>query len=297
MKYGIVTDSTCDLLPEEVEELDVRVVPLRFLIEGQVYADGVDMTRAEFLDRMQTGVDLPGTSQPAPADFMNVYKDLADEGCEEIVSLHMSGKLSGTVEAAHLAARMSPVPVVVADSRSTTMGLGYQVRELAHMRDLGVFPTKAVRRLRPLQDSMSTIFVPQTLDNLVRGGRVSKLAGMASGVLGIKVLISMDEDGGAINLGKAKGEKRAFSTIAQRAADLSSEHGPLVVSYFHVRNPEGVQRLNDAFQAADVEMAFQETRSVSPVLAVHGGLGVVGVTFMPVGLMSAPLPTIARHVM
>jgi len=245
------------------------------------------MTREGFYDRMDSDPELPTTSQPSPADFEAVYRQLADEGCQEIVSIHLSGRLSGTAETARLVGRGAPVPVLVVDSRSTTMGLGFQVRALARLREQGEFPTRAIAQIEHLRDAQQLYFSPRSLDNLIKGGRVGRAAGAAAGLLDIKVLISVDDEGGAFVAGKAKGTRKALGSIVERALELDRQAGPLEVSFIHIRNEEGARQLERLFVDRGVHMAGTEYHQVCPVVAVHAGIGAVGAVFQPVGIVSA----------
>lgn len=134
-KIRIVTDSTADLSQELVERYQIKVVPLDVLIEGTAYKDKIDLTNEEFYEILRSIKDLPTTSQPSPAVFADVYRELAAEGAEHIISIHISSDLSGTYQSSVLAAGMVEQEVAVHnfDSRSATMGLGLVVLSAARM--------------------------------------------------------------------------------------------------------------------------------------------------------------------
>ena len=136
-KIGIVADSTCDLGPTWLDEHDVRMVPLKVIIGDHTYLDWIDFTPETFYPKLVASAKLPTTSQPSPADFAKVYAELADEGCEEIVSIHLSAKLSGTYESASLAAVDSPIRVRLVDSLVVSHATGLVVKAAVVAREAG----------------------------------------------------------------------------------------------------------------------------------------------------------------
>ena len=133
MRIAIVTDSTADIPADLVRELDIKVIPLAVHFGGKAYLDRVDITNQEFYDYIGTAKTLPTTSQPSPAQYMDVYRACKEEGAERVLSIHISSEMSGTWQGAKLAADMvkDEIAVEVVDSRTVTIGLGLDVVTIA----------------------------------------------------------------------------------------------------------------------------------------------------------------------
>ena len=142
----IVTDSTSDLTQQEIADNNIHVVPLSIQIDNQTYTDGVDIQPEEFMEKMAVSKELPKSSQPAPGKFKEVYDALGKDG-DQIISIHMTGGMSGTVESARQAAQMSEADVTVIDSRFIASGLGIQLLEAARLRDAGATLDEMIKRL------------------------------------------------------------------------------------------------------------------------------------------------------
>ncbi len=194
-RVGIVTDSTCDLGPEALAALDVRMVPLTVHIGDRHFADWIDLRPAEFYPMLAAAQDLPTTSQPSPADFTAAYQDLAAQGCTDIVVVTLSSALSGTFESAGLAAASSPVPVRIVDGKSASQGTGLIAMAAAEARDSGMDAAAVEARALEVARSTRLFFLLDTLDYLVKGGRAGKATGLAASLLNIKPVLEVNADG------------------------------------------------------------------------------------------------------
>ena len=170
-RVGIVCDSTCDLGPEYLRDHDVRMVPLKVLIDGESYLDWIELSTGEFYRRLAEARELPTTSQPSPADFGETYAALANEGCEEIVSIHLSSPLSGTYQSAIIAAGDASVPIRVVDTKLVTLATGLVVKRAVEVREDG-----GVRRTsRP---PLSTLLRPRDCSSSSTRSSTSSKAGV-----------------------------------------------------------------------------------------------------------------------
>ena len=142
----IVTDSTADMSLEEFEKYNITMVPLSLLINGETYLDKIEIEQNEFLDKMRNAKELPKSSQPAVGTFVNVFDELGSDG-SEIISIHISGGLSGTVGSAQSAASMTKSKVTVVDSKFTSVALSFQVIEAAKLAQEGKSVEEIVERL------------------------------------------------------------------------------------------------------------------------------------------------------
>ncbi|MEP7763676.1 DegV family protein [Sanguibacter sp. 25GB23B1] len=186
----VVTDSTCSLPADLARRWGVHVVPLQVVVDGRAHLEGVDLSTGDLVRALDDHASL-STSQPTPRAFAEAYERAAGEGAERIVSLHLSGELSGTVHAAALAARDASVPVDVVDSRTVAMGLGFAVlaaaREAAHGASGPVVARTALR----VASSSTAMFVVDSLDHLRRGGRLSATSAAIGTALGLRPVLGL----------------------------------------------------------------------------------------------------------
>lgn len=280
---GLVTDSTCDLTPEHLAALGVRVVPLKVLIGDESYRDWVEMTPDEFYRRLPSTAELPKTSQPTPAEFAAVYAELADEGCESIVSIHLTSALSGTISSATTAARGARVPVHVIDTKLVTQALGLVVKAAAQARDAGSDGAQIAALAEKLSLATELFFVLDTLDYLVKGGRAGKAAGLAASLLNIKPVLRFNDDGIIEPFKKVKGRKKALAELAAHVAEHSRQHGRLRVALLHASAEEGAAELRAELEAAGADFELDSVGFVGAVVGTYAGPGAVGCAYYPIG--------------
>jgi DegV family protein with EDD domain len=282
-RVGIVTDSTCDLTPPQLRDLDVRMVPLKVLIGDETYLDWVEMTPDEFYKRLATVPVLPKTSQPTPAEFLSVYRELADEGCESIVSIHLTSELSGTISSATLAADDCPIPVHIVDTKKVSQALGLVVTAACEARDAGGDGSAIASRAHLIAESTRLLFVLDTLDYLVKGGRAGRAQGLAASLLNIKPVLEMNSDGIIEPFKKAKGRKKALVELARHVAEESTAKGTLRVVLLHACGPNEGRDLQAELVAAGVDMQFAGVGLVGAVVGTYTGPDAVGCAYYPLG--------------
>lgn len=173
MSFAIVVDSTCDLLEDEYRSLNVAMVPLTIGVGGAEFKDQVEISSEEFLERMAAAEDLPKTSQPSPYDFTQVFNKLAADGAEGVLSIHIAGVLSGTVESARAAADEVEAEVHVIDTCGATASSALVVQQACALRDAGLSVAEAAERLQAYLPKVRFFVAPDTLENLLKGGRLS----------------------------------------------------------------------------------------------------------------------------
>lgn len=305
-RFAIVTDSAADLLPALLEKYHVSVVPLHVSYEGVDYADGVDIDINQFcaiLEDARTKADLPVTSQPTPGDFVAVYKRLVDEGAREILSVHLAGALSGTIEGARFAAEeiMAAHPdvrVTVYDSCSATVGQGAMVLEAAVIAQEGGSVEDAVARMDALRAGHKIYFVPDNLDNLVKGGRASRFQGLATLLLDIKIVVSLDATGAIEVVHKCRGIKAAAKYLARQLAKDAQELGDLVYYKLYLKAPAALAALSEAIDrqaASGMAARLLTVATIGPTIATHVGLGAMGLMRFPASCHSAVLDDISAY--
>lgn len=188
-RIRIVTDSSVTMEPGLAQELGIHIVPLSVMVDGVVYVD-TDLKEGQFLELMRTSQHLPKTSQPPVGVFAEVYTDLAEED-GTILSIHLSHALSGTVEAARQGALLSGKDVTVIDSGGTDQVLKFQVVQAARMAQAGASKEEIVAALTEMQAKTELYIGVSTLENLVKGGRISRVTGLLSSLLHIRVVMEM----------------------------------------------------------------------------------------------------------
>ena len=211
-EIAIVTDSTSDLTPEFIKDLDVEVVPLKIKLDGNnYYREGVDISKREFWRKLLTEGQLPKTSQPSPAEFKAMYEKLFAKGYKKIISIHISGKLSGTQQAARVGKGMTSREgdIAIIDSKTTTFALGHIVTEAAKMAKERKSFKEIIDWIEESKESMKVYFVVKDLEFLQKGGRIGRASAMVGGLLKLKPVLKV-ENGEVSVEAKAIGERGAM---------------------------------------------------------------------------------------
>ena len=190
-KIKIVTDSSVTIEPEVAKELDITIVPLSVMVDGVVYSDA-DLAEGEFLRLMQSSRNLPKTSQPPVGVFADVFEQLAEDGAQ-IISIHMSHALSGTVEAARQGATLANSDVTVIDSSFIDQAMKFQVTEAAKLAKEGASLEEILAKIEEVQEKTELYIGLSTLENLVKGGRIGRVSGLISSLLNIRVIMQMKD--------------------------------------------------------------------------------------------------------
>lgn len=273
VRIHIVTDSTCDLTKEELKEHDIKVVPLTIQIDGKTYTDGVDIEPISFLELMKNSKELPKSSQPAPGKFKEVYDELGRNG-DQIISIHMTGSMSGTVESARQAAQMSDSDVTVFDSRYIAVGLAIQIREAIKLRDAGATVEEIIARLDEVRKNTRLFVVVDQLDNLIKGGRIGKGAGMIGSLLNIKPIATLD-DGSYTPIAKVRSHKQVVSYLfKQFQEDVEGK----TVKAVGISHADGIATIGNPLIELVESTGFKdvEVKFTSPIISTHTGPGAVG---------------------
>lgn len=278
---ALVIDSTAYLPQPLVEQYNITVVPL-YVNFGQEesYRDGVDITPDEFYKRLPTARVMPSTSQPSRGDFAKVYQRLAREGATEIVSVHISSILSGTVSSALMARDDVPeMPVHVVDSYSTSMGLGYLALEAARALAEGQPAAEVVRRLEAQRERIRILFVVDTLEFLHRGGRIGGAAAFLGSMLSLKPLLTLR--GGRIEpLERVRSKRRAVDRMLELILEEFAGR-PVRIGVIHASAPQEAQSILADLQSR-LDCRESILAEVSPVIGTHTGPGTVGVIAYPI---------------
>lgn len=279
-KVTIVTDSTADLPRRTYEEYGIVVVPLLVHFGDEIYRDSVDLSSEEFYDKLVSSKILPRTSQPSPHDFQVVYADLASKS-EEIVSIHLSSKLSGTYQSAMLAAgMMKDTKVRVIDGKGASVVTGLLALEAARLARSGATADDIAARIHHLIEGMVVFFTVDTLEYLEKNGRIGKAAAFLGTLLSIHPLLQL-HDGEVVPFEKVRGPKaKVLARMIAAARERAPSGKRLRAAIMHGGVPEEAAALR---QTVEREFACDEilTACLGPVIGSHAGPGTLGLVFCP----------------
>ena len=287
MPVAVVTDSTASLPAAVVAERGILVVPLQVVIGAQVYdevlADGATdgATPAMVAEALREFRPV-STSRPTPSALLEVYERAAADGATEIVSIHLSGQMSGTFESAQLAAKDAPVPVHAVDSRQVGVATGYAALSAADVVAAGGSALEAVEAAHARADSATSLFYVDTLEYLRRGGRIGAAAALFGGALSVKPLLKI-EDGRVANLEKVRTAGKALNRLEALVLEAAGDRQvDVCVAHLasHDRAGQLAERLGE--ELAD-NLGGREVwcTEVGAVLGAHVGPGMVAVCVAP----------------
>ncbi|HEP2592744.1 TPA: DegV family protein [Streptococcus pyogenes] len=190
----IVTDSSITIEPELIKALDITVVPLSVMIDSKLYSDNDLKEEGHFLSLMKASKSLPKTSQPPVGLFAETYENLVKKGATDIVAIHLSPALSGTIEASRQGAEIAEAPVTVLDSGFTDQAMKFQVVEAAKMAKAGASLNEILAAVQAIKSKTELYIGVSTLENLVKGGRIGRVTGVLSSLLNVKVVMALKND-------------------------------------------------------------------------------------------------------
>jgi DegV family protein with EDD domain len=278
---GVLTDSTADFPPDVAAREGVTVVPLLTTFpNGDSFRDG-QLSQPEFFERMGRSGALPTTSQPPVGDFLAAYERLLGT-CEQVVSIHCSGRLSGTIEAARQAAANFGERVKVIDSLNLTWGLGFQVLAAARAAEAGAAADDVVRTVERTRDRVRLIVGLDSLDNLARGGRIGAVSAFLGGLLGVKVLLTVSPEGVFEPVARLRGMKAALQETIEFVKREMGDSTSGAFCFMHALSLERAERLRDT--VCGMYVATEEfVLETGAVLATHSGTA-WAIAFVPGGL-------------
>lgn len=275
-RIQVVTDSTSDIPKKIRDDLGIRVVPLKVHFGGETYLDGVTLQPGDFYGKLVASEQLPTTSQPAPLDFVSMYESIAQEqGDVEIISIHLSGVLSGTVQTAHLAAGMveDKVKVHVIDSKLASFALGLAVVAVARAAKEGKSVEECLELAEHIKEKIQVFFVVDTLTYLQKGGRIGKASAFLGSLLNVKPVLTLDESGYVAPVAKIRGKKKAEAYIVDTCKTYAGKDR-VIVSILHSANREEAEalkgRVEEEFNVDEVIVT-----ELGPVIGTYTGPGLI----------------------
>jgi len=270
---GLVTDSTCDLPPELIKKYNIQIVPIVIQVGEKSYLDQVEIKPKDFIHILETSNEKLSTSQPSPALFKKVY-DKAAQSYESIISLHISEKLSGTIQGARMGCKDMEYSnkIHIVDSKTSSVALGLLVVEAAQLIQGRCKLEEIIDRLKIAADNVKIFISIPTLKYLMRSGRLNKAKGFLGTLLNLKPILTVNSDGNIVEAAKVIGQKR----VVHKTLDLAIKFAKSVKNprfgITHVSAPELAQwygyKIRNVFNSSKVIIA-----EASPALSVHIGVG------------------------
>jgi DegV family protein with EDD domain len=274
---ALVTDST-SLEAAAAARLGVVVVPLQVVIGAKSYDEGTEATPQTVAAALKEWTPV-STSRPTPDAFLRAYDRLAREGAEAIVSVHLSGDVSGTFESAQLAARDASVPVYAVDSRQLGMGTGFAVQAAAEAIDGGASASKAADVARDRAAATRSLFYVDTLEYLRRGGRVGAAAALVGSALAVKPLLQI-EDGRIVPLEKVRTAAKALTRLEELAVTAAGDQS-VDIAVAHLASPDKAEALASKLRARVPGLHELIVTEVGAVIGAHVGPGMLAVVVSP----------------
>ena len=274
MKLAIVTDSVSDISPKIAKELDIKVVPLTVIFGTEQFLDGIELSNAEFFKKLETNPNHPSTSQPSPEAFVKTYEKLLKKGYE-ILSVHVSAKLSGTINSAEQAIKtIDTNKIKIIDTGSASMAQGLVAMSAARAAK----NAKSLDELADIAESTAkktTVFVAMdTMEFLKRGGRIGKARAMLGSILNIKPIITTN-DGEIVPHSRARTIKKAISSMIN---DMGEKDQIIEVAVLHSTTPDLAKDVMTQINAQNLNNAGTITE-IGPVVGTHAGPGCLAIAF------------------
>lgn len=271
---AVVLDSTADLPDPGARHPNWRLVPLYVRFGDETFRDHVELEAADFYDRLRASDVQPQSSQPTPADFERAFAEL--DGFERILCVLISGRLSGTAESARLAAQATgDERVTVIDSESVSGGVVILADAIQRRLDRGTTDEEIAELVERFRRESTILFTVDTLDYLVRGGRVGKAAGLAGQLLSVKPILAID-DGEVEPLKRVRGRQKALAELLRLFEDGTEDSPDLHVGAAHADAEAELETLVARIRKLRPQAALDFQMLLGPVIGTHGGPGTIG---------------------
>jgi len=269
-KIKIVTDSSAGLTDQQIQDYDITIIPLTVMIDDTIYVERESITIKEFIEKMKTSKTLPKTSQPPLGKFVETFDKLGADG-SSVICFTMLAAISGTVHTAEQAAQLTKTDVTVVDSQYTDQALAFQVVEAAKLAAAGADTQAILDRAVAVRDHTHLFMGVVTLENILKGGRLSRAAGMLTSLLNIKVVLQVT--GGELKIrAKGRGMKTIDRYFDKVYDQMKQTPDIMAMGISHVEAFESVEKvtghLHELFPKQDVLV-----RETVPIIATHGGMG------------------------
>ena len=270
---AVVLDSTADFPDAPARFPNWRVVPLYVRFGDQSFRDYVDLGAEAFADRLRAADELPTTSQPTPADFLAAYDELA--GYERVLSLHIAGTLSGTVESARTAAAEAGARVRVVDTTTASAAIALLALAVQRLLERGTSDEEVEALVERYRSRSRLVFTLETFEYLRRGGRIGKAGAVAGQLLNIKPILTI-RDGEVVPLKRVRGNAKAFAEFVRLFTEGTPDTPEVRVAIAHADAPGKAEALVAMVRRERPAATIELVTTLGPVLTTHAGPGAVG---------------------
>lgn len=274
-KIKIITDSTLDLPSDIIKEKDIEVLPLLINFGEESYLDGVEINTKEMLEKVEKENIFPTTAQITPNRFEEVFNKYLSEGYK-ILTILLSSEMSGTYQSACIAKDMiGSNDIVVINSRNVTSGLGLLVLKACEFRDNGNSIFEIEEKIKNIIPKVKSSLVFESLDNLVRGGRLSKAVGTIGSVLGLRLILEV-KDGKIEVKDKIRGSKKALKKVISDFESVNVDfNSPIIID--EILSQEIFEGLKKYFEDKDIKYIHG---NVGCTVGIHSGVKACGIFFI-----------------
>jgi len=285
----IVTDSATDIDMLKDADLKVHTVPLKVNLGQQTFRDKIDISADDFYKELEKSPDLPITSQPSVGEFADVYHQVAKQD-PDILSIHMSSGLSGTVDSARAAVELVPeANITVVDTKTLSAASGWQVAAAFRAIKQGWNKEKILAKLNEISAAAHSFYTLKELKYLIHGGRISHIKGLLASMLQIKPIIGVDKiTGKYIQAGQARSFNNALNGLVDMVAKVLPRGQSIRAQVVHTANPEGAEMLKQRVDQA-YSCSWLPIGQISFVLGAHTGPSMVGLAFAATAVMEGLL--------
>lgn len=276
-KIALITDSGCDLSKEEIQKYNINVLPLRIIYKDREYLDRVNITPDEVYNNLK--VEVPTTSLPSMEEIDNLFIKLKNDGYTHIIAILISSGLSGTYNSVRLVSENHPeIRSYIFDSLSLSLGTGAIAIECSKMIGDGKDYEEIIKLLPSLRSKIKVYYVLETLQYLIKGGRIGKVSGTIGELLNLKPIISVNEEGIYYTHSKVRGRKQSIAKLIDIAKEtLNTEKARIWVLHGGAKE-EGEELYNNISKLNNItDLSFG---NISPALGVHTGSGLLGIIIM-----------------
>lgn len=276
-KIALITDSTCGLPKEYADKYNVKVVSLKVLYKDREYIDGVTITPEEVYSRLEK--ELPTTSMPSAQDVKSLYSELETEGYTHAIVLPVSSGLSGTINSFRIASEdFSNINTFIFDTKILSMAVGLIVIEVGKMIEENKDFDYICDRIPKIRENLWLYFTVDTLEYLIKGGRIGKVSGGIGQLLNLKPIITMDENGSYTNHSKVRGSKQAFNKLSSLATSiLDKGRGKVIVMTGTMH--EEANKLKETLEN-HINTTFIYKGTITPAVGIHSGPRLLAIAVM-----------------
>lgn len=278
MSIRVITDSSCDLPQRILEEYDIGMAPLHILIDEHNYVDGIEISHEEYYRKCAVANGLPKTSQPSPGDILNLIQESLKE-YKHVLSVNLSSVLSGTYQTVNMVKNSIGEAVTTFDTLNGSIGVGMVVMRACELVRKGLAIPEIIQELTAYRESLDVLVYLETLENAVKGGRVSKVQYFAASMLNVKPVVFIDKEDGFVKVKeKIRGEKKALRYLINSIKEKNIDYSDRVIGVTHA---DCLERANEFISMLKEEINPKEIllHSMGPVIGTYAGAGAVYVCF------------------